>query len=382
MMVVRLKKFGGIRVIYKQFRGIGLSRLGLGNMRLPTQEDKAGAPIDYPRAKAIVDYAIAHGINYFDTAYNYHSGTSEVFLGQALQDYDRGSYHLATKFNYHANPDYRAQFEEQLTRLKTDYVDFYLLHAVGDGNVENYLGCGCIDYFREQKAKGRIRSFGFSSHASPEVLSRMLGENDWDFVQIQLNYYDWFYGTAKEEYSRITAKGLPVMVMESVRGGRLAKLSPESAAMLKAEHPDWSIPSWAFRWLKRLEGVQVALSGMSNLEQIQDNVATYADERALTDEEEALLFKACAAYRSEVTVPCTACRYCCDGCPAGIDIPAVLEIYNRFKIDGAWALKSMETLESAGKPADCVGCGACKSECPQGIDIPQVMAELASQPSK
>ena len=148
MMVVRRKKFGGIRVIYKQFRGIGLSRLGLGNMRLPTQEDKAGAPIDYPRAKAIVDYAIAHGINYFDTAYNYHSGTSEVFLGQALQDYDRSSYHLATKFNYHANRDYRAQFEEQLTRLKTDYVDFYLLHAVGDGNVENYLGCGCIDYFR------------------------------------------------------------------------------------------------------------------------------------------------------------------------------------------------------------------------------------------
>lgn len=369
-------------MIDKAFCGISLSRLGLGNMRLPTQEDKAGAPINYPRAKAIVDYAIAHGINYFDTAYNYHSGTSESFLGDALGEYDRSSYHLATKFNYHANPDFRAQFEEQLERLKTDYVDFYLLHAVGDSNVENYLGCGCIDYFREQKAKGRIRYFGFSSHASPAVLERVLGENDWDFVQIQLNYYDWLYGTAKEEYSRITAKGLPVMVMESVRGGRLAKLSPESVAMLKAAHPDWSIPSWAFRFLKRLEGVQVALSGMSSLEQIQDNVATYADERALTDEEEQLLFEACAAYRREVTVPCTACRYCCDGCPAGIDIPAVLEIYNRWKIDGAGALRRLEELTSQGKPADCVSCGACKSECPQGIDIPQVMAELASQPSK
>ena len=365
-------------MIYKDFQGIKLSRLGMGNMRLPTLEDKPDGPIDYDRAKAIIDYAMAHGVTYYDTAYNYHSGESEKFLGKAMQNYPRDSFCLATKFNFHANPDYCAQFEEQLRRLQTDHVDFYLLHAYSDGNAENYTTCGCIDYFLEQKAKGRIKYFGFSSHATPAMLEKMLDSHQWDFVQIQLNYFDWLYGSAKAEYETISSRNIPVMVMESVRGGRLAKLSPEAEAMLKAAHPDWSIPSWAFRWLKSLPGVQVALSGMSNLAQIEDNVATFSDDRALTDAETTLLFDACAAFRKEVSVPCTGCRYCCDGCPAEINIPAMLEVYNKSKTDGIWELNRLEKVESVGKPADCVGCGACQSECPQGIEIPKLMAEMAA----
>ena len=363
-------------MIYKPFETLSLSRLGLGNMRLPTQGDKPDAPIDYDRAKEIVDLAMAQGINYYDTAYRYHSGESEPFLGRAMADYDRSSYCLATKFSYAANPDYKAVLEEQLTKLRTDYIDFYLLHAVSDDSFADYTTCGCIDYLLEQKAKGRIRHLGFSAHASVETLNKMLDLGVWDFVQIQLNYFDWLYGTAKAEYEAITARGLPVMVMEAVRGGRLSKLSPEAEAMLKAAHPDWSISAWAFRWLKVLPGVQVALSGMSNLEQLRDNLATFSDDRALTAEEEQLLFAACAAFRKEVSVPCTGCRYCCDDCPAQINIPAVLEVYNKYKTDGIWALERLKTIDSVGKPADCVGCGACEGHCPQNIRVPQVMEEL------
>ena len=369
-------------MIYKPFQSISLSRLGMGNMRLPTVDDKPDAPIDYDRAQQIIDEALAQGINYFDTAYRYHSGGSEPFLGQALSAYDRGIYCLATKFSYDANPDYKAVFAEQREKLRTDYLDFYLLHAVGDGNVEKYLSCGCIDYFRQQKAEGKIRYLGFSAHASLETLNKMLDQGQWDFVQIQLNYFDWVYGTAKAEYEAITARGIPVMVMESVRGGRLAKLSPEAEAMLKAAHPDWSIPAWAFRWLQRLPGVQVCLSGMSNLDQLHDNLATMSEDRPLTDDEERLLFEAAAAFRREVSVPCTGCRYCCDGCPAEINIPAVLEVYNRYKTDGIWALYRLKDVDTVGKPADCVACGACQKICPQGIEIPKLMAELAEAVTK
>lgn len=369
-------------MIYKPFHDRSLSRLGMGNMRLPTEGDKADAPIDYARAQQIIDRALAAGINYFDTAYRYHSGGSEPFLGKALSAYDRSSYCLATKFSYEANPDYKAVFAEQLEKLQTDYIDCYLLHAVGDGNIEKYLSCGCIDYFRRQKAEGKIRYLGFSAHASLETLNKMLDQGQWDFVQIQLNYFDWAYGTAKAEYEAITARGLPVMVMESVRGGRLSKLSPEAEAMLKSAHPDWSISSWAFRWLKGLPGVQVCLSGMSNLEQLEDNLNTFADDRALSADEAQLLFEAAAAFRREVSVPCTGCRYCCDGCPAEINIPAVLEVYNRFKTDGIWALHRLKTVDTAGQPADCVACGACQNICPQGIEIPKLMAELAEARKK
>ena len=365
---------------YRDYRGRQVSRLGMGAMRLPCEGGEAfGSAIDYPRAEAVIDRAVAGGITYFDTAYVYHGGNSEVFLGDALVSrYPRESFTLATKFNLKAEPDFEKTFETQLERMKTDYVDFYLLHAVMDNSAEGYLASGCIDYFVKQKELGRIKNLGFSSHASPEVLRRFVGEGAWDFTQIQLNYLDWAYSTACEEYEILEAAGLPVVVMEPCRGGKLANLTPEANQMLLEAHPDWSIASWAFRWVRTLPQVQVVLSGMGTPEQVDDNVATFSDPVALSAEDEQVLWRACEAFHAELVVPCTECRYCVDGCPMEIDIPAMLAKYNRFKLGSGGALKATLELEG-GMAADCIGCGQCVDVCPQGIDTPTILGEIAEK---
>lgn len=365
----------------KGFQGITLSRLGMGNMRLPS--DYLGTPdesINWERAHELIDRTLAQGINYFDTAYVYNGGDSERCVGAALSKHPRESYYLATKYAIRANPNYKAVFEEQLSRLQTDYIDFYLLHCLTDGNLEQYLTSGCIDYFEEQQRQGRIKYFGFSSHASPETLEKMAERRDWDFAQLQLNYFDWRFARTKEEYEILTRLGIPVMVMEPVRGGRLASLTPETEAALKAAHPDWSVASWALRWVRKLPNVQVILSGMSNLEQLQDNVATFEDMEPLSDQDEALLMEVCEKFRSQIVVPCTACRYCCDGCPVKINIPEYLRAYNAGKVEGAGAARSiLAKIETVGKPGDCVACGACTRHCPQGIQVPEIMGALSKK---
>lgn len=367
----------------RKFQTITLSRLGMGNMRLPS--DKPGvpdAPINWEKAHELINCALAQGINYFDTAYVYNNGESERCVGAALSRHPRERYCLATKYAIRANPDYRAVFEEQLARLQTDYIDFYLLHCLTDENLEQYLTSGCIEYFEELKRQGKIRYFGFSSHASPETLQKMAAHRAWDFAQLQLNYYDWKFSRTREEYEILTRQGIPVVVMEPVRGGRLAALTPETEAMLKAAHPDWSIASWALRWVRRLPNVQVILSGMSDMEQLRDNVATFECEEPLSDGDEALLMEVCEKFRAQVVVPCTQCRYCCDGCPAQINIPEYLRAYNAGKVEGAWAAAGiMAKIESAGKPADCTACGTCVHRCPQGINVPEIMSALAKKDS-
>ncbi len=365
----------------KAFRDISLSRLGMGNMRLP-QKDEPDRPIDAEKSQEIIDYAMAHGINYYDTAWVYNNGGSEKFLGPALSKYPRDSYYLATKYMISATPDPVPTFEEQLRRLQTDHIDFYLLHCLSDSNIEDYLNSGCIDYFLEQQRKGRIRYLGFSSHASPETLERFASHHAWDFAQLQINYFDWNYGTAKAEYEILEKHNIPIMVMEPVRGGRLASLTPDTEASLKAAHPDWSIASWALRFVQSLPQVQVILSGMSNLEQISDNVNTFSGEVGLSGRDMALLMEVCEKFHTQVQIPCTGCRYCTDGCPMQINIPEFLKIYNTYKVDGAWALNEMKKVESQGQPSDCIGCGACSSHCPQNIDIPTLMKELAEAASK
>ncbi|MDD6022731.1 MAG: aldo/keto reductase [Oscillospiraceae bacterium] len=360
----------------KDYHGEQISVLGMGNMRLPTIGEGRTAPIDYEKAAEIIDYAMKSGITYYDTAYVYNG--SEVFLGTVLPNYDRSSFKLATKYNAMASSDYKAVFEEQLQRLNTDYIDFYLMHAVmNEDSLKNYLDSGALDYFVEQKRLGRIRKLGFSSHAPIDVLEKMADAYSWDFAQIQLNYLDWTMRDAKGQYEVLTKRGIPVVVMEPVRGGRLASLSPKADAMLKEAHPDWSIASWAFRWLMRLENVQVILSGMSTMEQIMDNVKTFDHMAPLSDEDTELLEKACDLFRGEISVPCTGCRYCTDECPMEIDIPRVMEGYNKYKLDGPMSLGRMEA-----KPSDCIGCGACQKHCPQNIAIPEVMAELKEVISK
>lgn len=364
-------------MIYKPFADIQLSRLGLGNMRLPAlNPTDPKSPIDWPAAHAIMDKALADGINYFDTAYVYNGGESERCVGEGMKKHPRDSFCLATKFNYRANPDYKAVFEEQLERLQTDYIDFYLIHCLMDSNIDDYLNCGCIDYFLEQKKLGRIRYLGFSSHASVETLTRFADHHQWDFAQLQINYFDWNYAATKEEYRVLDERNIPIMVMEPVRGGRLAQLTPEAEKLLKDAHPDWSIASWALRFVRTLPRVQVILSGMSNMAQMEDNLATFSDPEELSEQDMATLMKACELFHSSLVVPCTGCRYCTEDCPMQINIPEYLKVYNAFKTGGGNPKAMLAEVESEGKFTDCVGCGACTGHCPQSIDVPGIMAEL------
>ncbi len=366
---------------YRDFKdGIKLSRLGLGCMRLPTVGDDPSALIDRARANEIVDYAIAHGINYFDTAYIYHGGDSEKFLGEALNRYPRDKWYVADKYNTMSGPDFKGIFEEQLERLKTDHIDFYLLHGVTDLKADEYINSGCIDFFREQKEKGRIRYFGFSSHATPKALERMIeyGKGQWDLVQIQLNYFDWAHGTARGQYELLEKNGIPVMVMEPIRGGKLMSVIDDaSKAELAKELPGASLAEWALRWVMRLGGVQVVLSGMSTLEQIVENVATFEKDEPLNDAQCELLGKAADAYRSSIAVPCTGCRYCVDGCPQELDIPELLGIYNSFKVNGPFGLGGLDVLAEDKTPKNCIACGTCTDRCPQLLEIPKYLEELA-----
>ena len=359
------------------FEGLSVSRLGMGAMRLPVQENQEGKPLDFEAAREIIRRCIEGGINYFDTAYIYHGGHSETFLAKALAEYPRDSYFLADKFNLQANPDFRAQFAQQLERLNTDYIDFYLLHGIQDSWEEPMLQSGCIEYFREMKAQGKIRHFGFSFHGSPDSLRRLLAAGPWDFVQIQLNYMDWLFEDAKELYEILDQAGIPILVMEPLRGGRLASLNPQTAEKLLAAQPGKSLASWGMRWLMRLPRVAVVLSGMSNPDQAQDNIATFSEGKPLSEEESALLMQACQEYRARVAAACTGCRYCTDDCPMGLDIPRILNIYNAIKLDSEWRASLLYSLPEGKRPDSCICCGACTGHCPQSFDIPAYMAELA-----
>lgn len=371
---------------YQKFREhVNLSKLGLGAMRLPQTEPGLAKPIDEPEAQKLIDYCMAHGVNYYDTAYIYHGGKSEEFLGRALSKYPRECYYVADKFNVQANPDYRAQFAEQLRRLRMKYIDFYLLHGVTDLTAISYEQCGCIPYFQEQKRLGNIRYLGFSFHGTPDCLRKLLKLTDWDFVQIQLNYYDWFQGTAKEQYEILRAHGIPVMVMEPIHGGMLANLPEEAEKLLPRSGA--SPAAWALRFAMNLPGVAVVLSGMSNMRQAQENVDTAALRGEISREDTARLEQISGLLRKKIAVPCTSCRYCCDGCPQGLDIPALLTAYNDFKEESAalgdrnmaaWRLSRLKALPEDKRPNACVGCGNCTAHCPQDLKIPLYMNEMAS----
>lgn len=361
---------------YKKFKDLDISRLGMGNMRLPERDGH----IDVEAAQAIIDRAIEGGVNYFDTAWMYHSCESQKFLGEALRKYPRESYYLATKFHNGFQLDHKTMFEEQLKQLQTDYVDFYLLHGVGDSNGPRYIDEGAVDYFIEQKRLGRIRYLGFSAHASTDYLAKFADYYEWDFAQIQVNYFDWLFKTAAQEYKILEDRGIPVVVMEPVRGGRLARLTPESEAPLRVSHPEWSIASWAFRFVRSLPQVQVVLSGMTTLDQMNDNLTTFSDETQFTLQDRDVLFEAARKFEGQVLVPCTSCRYCCDGCPSSINIPEWLALYNRYKLEGEWIIKRFAPeVKSVGTPEQCIQCGACNGICPQSLDIPSFLAQLAEK---
>lgn len=368
------------------FKDLSLSRLGFGTMRLPVKEDLS---IDQNKVEEMVDYAISHGVNYFDTAYPYHGGTSEISIGRALAGYPRESWFLADKFPGHQiaeSYDPAAVFEDQLKKCGVKYFDFYLLHNVYENSIATYQDSrwGILSYFKEQVKNGRVRHLGFSSHARPDTLEKILdyiGE-DMEFCQIQLNYLDWTLQDAKAKYDLLTKRGIPIWVMEPVRGGRLADLSDEAAAKLKALRPGDSTAAWAFRWLQNLPDVKMVLSGMSNMEQMKDNVKTFSTGTPQTEGEAAVLMELADSLKN--ALPCTKCRYCCDGCPRGLDIPMLIHAYNDVKFSGGGMTVSMQfdALPEDKRPAACVKCGACAAVCPQNIDIPTALAELSDTLAK
>ncbi len=378
-------------MICRRFHDLNISHLGMGNMRLPTIGERG--PIDEDRAREIIEYAYEHGINYFDTAYGYHGGESERFVGKVLNQYPRESWHLATKMPGHMmrysngrleSVGYMAGhtvaspadiFEDQLEKCAVDYFDFYLLHNLCETAYDFYADeeLGVVEYLLAQKEAGRIRHLGFSAHARAETIDEFLNWRDcFEFVQIQLNYLDWTLQDAKRKYEVITNHGIPVIVMEPCRGGRLAALNEKADAMLKTARPNDSIASWAFRYLQSLPNVQVVLSGMSTMEQIVENVLLFSEPDPTTAEEMELLQQVVATMVN--LVPCTACRYCCDACPQGLDIPKLISMYNEARFENPFILNfTLGAMTEVELPSACLACGDCRELCPQDIDIPDIM---------
>lgn len=373
-------------MIYRNFQKKALSLLGFGTMRLPT---KADGSIDEASVREMTRFAIEHGVNYFDTAYPYHNGESERVIGRVLKEYPRDSFYLATKYPGHQilstgyNP--AEIFEEQLKKCGVDYFDFYLLHNVYEKSMETYLDprWGIIDYFKEQKKLGRIKHLGFSTHAQIDGLKTFLDlyGKEMEFCQIQLNYLDWTLQDAQKKYELLTEHNIPVWVMEPVRGGRLAKLSESEEAQLKKLRPDESIAAWGFRFLQQLPNVTVVLSGMSNLEQMTDNIKTFSEEKPLSEAENSLLLQIAEGMKN--SVPCTACHYCCEGCPMELNIPHLLSVYNEIRFSPAVnAAMQIEFMDEQKKPSACIGCGKCSRICPQNIDIPAALKDLTEELKK
>lgn len=365
------------RVMRKKFKDAEISALGFGGFRWP-MDPAEPKRIDRAKGHALVDECFACGINYFDTAYTYQQGDSERFFGESLIRYPRDSYFLATKFYVVANPNIEEVFEEQLRRCRAEYFDFYLIHCMDENNMPAYMNPanGYIEYLLRQKANGRIRYLGFSSHAEPESLREILDWYDgFDMAQIQLNYVDWDFLRAKEQYEIITERGIPIWVMEPLKGGRLSALSPDAAKILAEARPDWSLSSWGMRFLMTLPNVQTVLSGMNSIDQIRDNTATFSAKNPLTEDELEILFRAKEMFMQHLGVPCSACRYCCASCPAELDIPLLIRAYNELSMGGeTWRFAG---LASAKEPDSCLGCGTCLSRCPQRINIPDVMSKLS-----
>ena len=373
---------------YTTFQDLKLSALGLGVMRMPVIDGDT-ARIDEEKAAEMIACALEGGINYFDTGWAYHGGNSQAVLGRLLSAYPRDSYYLATKFPGYA-PEFFEDpakiFEAQLEQCRTDYFDFYLLHNMWEKNIDTYLdpACTVMDYLLQQKAAGRIRHLGFSTHGSLATMERFLqayGQH-MEFCQIQLNYLDWDFQKASEKVALLQRWNLPVWVMEPLRGGKLAVLPEDAVTQLAALRPEESVPAWGFRFVRNVPGVTMILSGMSNLEQLQENLRIFSAPSSISDaEKETLLHIAADLLKNRL--PCTACRYCTEDCPQQLDIPTLIKLYNdHVRSGGLTAILPLQETLPEGRPDACIGCGKCESVCPQNIKIRDMMTEFAAYLNK
>ena len=369
---------------YNRFQNIELSALGLGCMRLPVIDGDDSRP-DEAAVEEMVAYAMQNGVNYYDTAWGYHSGNSEKVIGKALAKYPRESFYLASKFPGYdlSNMDKVEEiFEKQLEKCGVEYFDFYLFHNVCEMNINQYLDpeYGIFDYLVKQKKNGRIRHLGFSAHGSYEVVERFLKAygSEMEFCQLQINYIDWEFQNAVKKVELVKSYSLPVFVMEPVRGGKLAKLDAHYEAKLREMRPDESTVAWAFRFLQTIDAC-VVLSGMSDFEQLRQNVEIFSKKKPLSDSEMNTLLGIARDMVNPKTVPCTACRYCTTHCPMELDIPFLLNLYNEhFYSDGGFiAPMALMSLADDKQPSACIGCRSCEAVCPQQIKISEALASFS-----
>ena len=399
------------RMTYRNFSESpedNISILGYGCMRWPTvpSPDGKGDLIDQDEVNRLVDYAMAHGVNYYDTSPVYVQGWSEKATGIALKRHPRESFKIATKLSNFANftrENSIQMYRQSFVDLQVDYIDYYLLHSIGNGGIKTfrarYIENGMLDYLLEEREAGRIRHLGFSFHGTREVFDEVLAMHDrvhWDFVQIQLNYLDWTHATgnnvnAEYLYAELEKRRIPAVIMEPLLGGRLSNLPDHIVARLKQQRPESSVASWAFRFAGSPEGVLTVLSGMTYMEHLQDNIRTYSPLVPLTDAERQFLFDTADLIAGYPTIPCNDCKYCMP-CPYGIDIPAVLLHYNKCVNEGnipqdrqdenyrqarrAFLIGYDRSVPRLRQASHCIGCGQCVSHCPQSIDIPKELHRI------
>ncbi len=373
-------------MVYRNFQDIKLSNLGMGTMRLPTIDGKY-SDIDEKATAEMFDHALKNGVNYFDTAWGYHDGMSEIAVGKILSKYPRESFYLATKFPGYdlSNMDKVEEiFEKQLEKCGVDYFDFYLFHNVCEMNIDAYLDpkYGIDKYLTEQKKNGRIRHLGFSVHGSYDVMKRFLDaySDHIEFCQVQLNWLDWDFQEAKLKAELLNKLNIPIWVMEPLRGGKLANLASEYENQLKELRPDEEIPAWSFRYLQGIKGVTMILSGMSNMEQVQKNIETFKTDKLLNEKESAVL-AGIADKMLNSSLPCTSCRYCTSHCPQGLDIPKLIELYNEHSFTGGGFIAPMalSSIPQDKQPSACVGCRSCEAVCPQQIKISEAMKDFCEK---
>ena len=374
-------------MIYRDFQDLKLSALGMGAMRLPVMAGDDSA-IDEAATAEMVAYAMERGINYFDTAWGYHGGHSEEVMGRVLSRYPRESFYLATKFPGYdlSNMDQvEAIFEKQLKKCGVEYFDFYLFHNVCEMNIDAYLDekYGIYPYLMKQKKAGRIRHLGFSAHGSYEVMKRFLEAygSEMEFCQIQLNYLDWSFQGAEAKVELLRSYDIPVWVMEPLRGGRLAALPEETMEKLRTFRPEEKAPAWAFRFLQSVPGVTMILSGMSDFQQLQENIHTFETDQPLQKEEMDTVLAIADEMLEKTALPCTACHYCVSHCPKQLNIPSLLDLYNEHCFTGGGFLAPMAlmAIPKDKHPDACIGCRSCEAVCPQQIKISEAMADFAAK---
>lgn len=371
------------QVAKRKYRDIEVPLLALGCMRLPMRNGE----IDQQELDRMVDYCMEHGANYFDTAYMYVDSKSEFAIGKSLKRYKREDFILADKspiYKMKTREDVREIFEEQLKKCQVEYFDFYMCHNINKNTVDTYRNVAMYDELVKLKKEGKIKYLGFSFHGTPDILREVVKEHKWDFAQLQINYLDWDVVKAKEQYDIVQAEGIPVIVMEPLRGGGLVNLSDKALAKLKEHYPDTTPASFGLRWAASRKNVVTVLSGMSNLQQVKENIQTFIDYKEMTEDEIKVADEISKIIQSQGEINCTACKYCMEVCPRGINIPAAFALYNQYKVSKSKMSFTMyyDTLSESEQPDACIKCGLCNKNCPQNLDIPALLTKIADEYKK